>query len=57
MAERNITEDEIEQVLVWPDYMISSGDRNSMAAKKIGGRDIRIVYKAQRERIIVITAY
>lgn len=57
MSERNITEAEVEQVLAWPDYVISSGDRNSMAAKRIEGREVRIVYKAQKERIILITAY
>jgi len=57
MAERGITEDDVEQVLAWPDYVISSGDRNTMAAKKFKGREVHIVYKAQKERIILITAY
>ncbi len=53
--ERDISDDIISQTLNEPDYTLSSTEGRRIAVKQMGDKIIRVVYKEERENIIVIT--
>lgn len=55
--ERDITDDEITKTLDEPDYTLTSIEERKIVVKKIGDRTIRIVYKEEKDYIIIITVY
>ncbi len=55
--ERDIKDEEIDQTLASPDYTISSIEERKIAVKQIGPKTLHVVYKEQKENIIIITVY
>ncbi|MBI4163341.1 MAG: DUF4258 domain-containing protein [Candidatus Aenigmarchaeota archaeon] len=55
--ERDISDEEINQTLASPDYTISSIEERKIAVKQAGSRTLRVVYKEEKENIIIITVY
>ena len=55
--ERSISDNEIKEALAYPDYTISSFEERKISVKKVGSRTISVVYKSEKDNIIVITVY
>ncbi len=57
MEERDISTDQIEQTIYEYDYSVSSFEGRRIATKRISDNMINVVYKAEKDTIIVITVY
>ncbi len=57
MEERDISKEQVEQTIYSYDYSISSFKDRNTATKKISNRTIEVVYKEEKDTIIIITVY
>ena len=57
MKQRNISQKLVEKVLKSPDNILPSYGKRKIAYKKIGRLFLRVVFKKEEGRIIVITTH
>lgn len=57
MLERGIGEKDVEFIISFPDSVEEGLSQALLAAKGLGGREIKIIYRFQDNKIIIITVY
>ena len=57
MKQRNISQKLVEKVLKSPDNILFSYGKRKIAHKKIGKLFLRVIFKKEKDKIIVITAH
>ncbi|MFH1978107.1 MAG: DUF4258 domain-containing protein [Candidatus Aenigmatarchaeota archaeon] len=55
--ERNISEEEIEETIRNPNYVLSSFEERKIAVKQIAERTIHVIYNEEKTHINIITVY
>ncbi len=57
MKQRNISKELIKKVLKNPDNILPSYGKRKIAHKKIGRLFLRVIFKKEKDKIIVITTH
>lgn len=57
MLERAISEDHVKEVLKSPDFAVETSNGRYKASRKIGKKVYSVIFKRERDKIIIITIF